>query len=356
MSLSRSRFRGLLLTGLAKLELLLELLKRRLAPAPVVLFRDVTAPWLASALTLAAELELAERLDRGVDQIERLASELDLPLEALRRYLHVLAAHGYFKLSASGQLSHTRLSLALRQRTGGAFAALQGSSWYRQAFEAGTVLQGWREGRTPFEVAEDQPFFEYLSANARAGQLFATAMTNVTRFCAPYLVEAIPLRPGERYLDVGGGDGELARALLSRYPGSEVAILDRTSAASDLPFLRGDFFVSVPRGYDGFCLKNVLHDWSDEQALEILGRCREAAVSRGRLFLVECLLPEALARPQFFLNSAATHALDWNVWLTLSGRERSETDYRSLLARSGWQWTATRGTATPYAVLEAEAR
>lgn len=342
-----------MLTGLAKLELLLDVLKRRLAPAPVVLFRDATAPWLASALTLAAELELADLLDRGLDQIERLALELDLPPAALRRYLHVLVAHGYFELSASGQLSHTRLSLALRQRTGGAFVALQGSAWYRQAFETGTVLQGWREGRTPFEVAEGQPFFEYLSANARAGQIFSSAMTNVTRFCAPHLVEAIPLRPGERYLDLGGGDGELARALLSRYPGSEVTVLDRTSTASDLAFLYGDFFISIPPGYDGFCLKNILHDWSDEQALAILGRCRDAAVSKGRLFLVECLLSESR---NFLSNSAATHALDWNVWLTLSGRERSEGDYRSLLARSGWTWTATRATATPYAVLEAEAR
>ncbi len=342
--------------GLASLELLLDHVKRRLTPAPVVVFRDATAPWLTSALTLAVELELAERLDRGVDRVERLAVELELPVEALHRYLCVLASHGYFEISPSGGLSHSRLSLALRQRTGGAFVALQGSSWYRQAFEASAVLRGWRQGRTPFEVSENQRFFEYLSGNARAGQLFSAAMTNVTRFCAPYLVEAIPLRAGERYLDVGGGDGELARALLSRYPDSEVAVLDRNGESPDIPILKGDFFVSVPKGYDGLCLKNVLHDWPDDQALQVLCRCREAALPGNRLFVVECPLPESVARSRFSLNSAATHALDWNVWLTLSGQERSESDYRSLLAQSGWTWTATRATATPYAVLEAEAR
>lgn len=364
MSLNRP-FVGLkerLLHALAQLESLLDSLKRRLLPAPLVLFRDVTAPWLASALTLAVELGLAERVQGRVCRLEELALELDLPLEELTRFFSVLMAHGYFFVEPGGRIRHTKLSRALIWTTGGAFTALQGSAWYRQAFEPSAVVSGWRQGRTPFELSQGQPFFAHLSQDRAAGQRFFDAMTNVTRFCAPCLVESLPLRPGESYLDLGGGDGELARALQVRYPESRLAVLDRegqrlTTVSSlppeEIPFHRGDFFQPLPLGYGGVILKNILHDWSDEQALTILRNARDAVGPGGRIFLVECLLPEPGG---WDTQARATHALDWNVWLTLSGKERSESEYRKLLEQARWRWLTTRRTATPYAVLEAVAR
>lgn len=351
-----------LLHCLVRLESLADSLKRRLLPAPLVLFRDVTAPWLVSALTLAVELRLAERVQDKAWRLEELALELDLPLDELTRFFSVLTAHGYFFVEPGGRIRQTGLSRALSWTTGGAFTALQGSAWYRQAFETSAVVAGWRQGRTPFELSQGEPFFAHLSRDRAAGQQFFDAMTNVTRFCAPYLVESLPLRPGESYLDLGGGDGELARALQVRYPKSRLAVLDRegqrlaavSSLFSDeISFHRGDFFQPLPLGYGGVILKNILHDWPDEQALTILRNAREAVGTGGRVFLVECLLPEP---GRWDTQARATHALDWNVWLTLSGKERTESQYRRLLEQARWQWLTTRRTATPYAVLEAVAR
>ena len=321
----------------------------------MVVFRDVTAPWLASALALAAELDLAERVEGGCDALDGLASQLSLPKESLERLLRILEAHGYFRLTPGGRVLQTSLSRVLCRDVGGAFVRLQGSSWYREAFLPEVVLSGWREGKTPFDVAHGLPFFEYLEEQTQRSELFSGAMANITRFCAPYLVGELGLRPGERYLDVGGGDGEFARALSRRYPNSDVEVFDRIPAdsESDLRAHQGDLFGQYPGGFQGVILKSILHDWPDSQALEVLRRCREAVSLHGRLFVIECLLPQA---DGLSLTDEASFAMDWNVWTTLSGRERTFVELDALLTQTGWKKVALRKTATPYQILEAVAR
>ena len=249
--------------------------------------------------------------------------------------------------------------MALRREVAGSFAELQGRGWYRRAFFSGHVLQGWRSGQTPFEVATGQHFFDYLEANPEAEHLFSDAMADITRFCTPFLAAEIELAPGERLLDVGGGDGELARALARRFPGNSMAVLDRaitdTSLCGKTPnydFHQGNFFEQVPSGYDHLFLKNILHDWDDEKAVAILARCRDAVPQGARLTVIECMLPEP---DQPTLGTASTFALDWNVWLTLSGRERTASAYGRLLASAGWTALGVQPTATPYSLLTAVA-
>ena len=57
----------------------------------------------------------------------------------------------------------------------------------------------------------------------------------------------------------------------------------------------GSFFDSVPAGADLYVLRQVLHDWPDDQAVEILSACRRAITDAGAHILVsDILLPDAL--------------------------------------------------------------
>ena len=58
----------------------------------------------------------------------------------------------------------------------------------------------------------------------------------------------------------------------------------------------GDFFCRVPVGADTYVLQRILHDWPDEQALEILQRVREAMIPREKV-------------PQFHEDEKAIDAL-----------------------------------------------
>lgn len=354
----RERAQGWLLRHLSRAEQGLEVARRRLLPPELVLFRDVTAPWLASALCVAARLGLADRVGEGGQELSALAREVEIPEVDLARLLSVLEAHGYFQRAAVGAVRNTALSHALRRDRAGSFAELQGRGWYRKAFHSGRVVQGWREGETPFKVGTGEPFFDFLAARPGAERLFSAAMADVTRFCAPFLASEIRLAKESRVLDVGGGDGVLVAALSQRYRPRRLAVLDRAASGDDRAStlgwerLQGDFFQALPGGFDHLLLKNILHDWDDEGCLRLLRCCREAVASGDRLTVIECLLPD-LERGE--TAEALPFALDWNVWMTLSGRERTLSVYQALLKQTGWRLQAVRRTATPYRLLEAVA-
>jgi spermidine synthase len=80
-------------------------------------------------------------------------------------------------------------------------------------------------------------------------------------------------------VDVGGGLGHLAFALVERYPQLRATVLDvpeviaaakrhaankDTAVPTRLSFEAGDMFVDVPPG-DRCLLKAIIHDWDDER-------------------------------------------------------------------------------------------
>ena len=79
--------------------------------------------------------------------------------------------------------------------------------------------------------------------------------------------------------------------------------ISRTSSARRRPCSRlaasservtiegGDFFESVPAGGDAYVLSHIIHDWSEDQCLTILGHCRRAMKPDGRLLIVETVIP-----------------------------------------------------------------
>lgn len=349
----KAHLQGWALRLLQYLESLLETTRRRVVPAPVTLFRDVTAPWLASVLCVAARLELSDKVGERAIPLDELAQATELSLSDLKRLLEILSAHGYFAFD-SEFVHQTPLSRALSKSVAGSFTELQGRGWYRQCFLSSHVMEGIRTSRNPFEVASGQHFFDYLETHPEASHLFSAAMDDVTRFCTPYLASEIRLAKKARVLDVGGGNGELVRTLATRFPSCTMAVLDRslTTPEATYQFHQGSFFDPIPTGYDHLLLKNVLHDWNDDQCRQILTRCREAVTPGAKITMIECLLPEP-GRPP--LGNAPIFALDWNVWLTLSGQERRASELRDLLQSTGWQWQRTRPTATPYSLLEATA-
>lgn len=349
----KAHLQGLILRLLRHLESILESTRRRLVPAPVTLFRDVTAPWLASCLCVAARLRLADRTGSRAVPLAELARQVELSEDVLRRLLEILSAHGYFRVDGSDLVHASPLSRALSHTVAGSFAELQGRGWYRQAFLSGHVVSAMRSGRSAFEEASGQHFFDYLDHHPEASSLFSAAMDDVTRFCTPFLAAEVRLAPRAHVLDVGGGNGELAQALSVRFPEATMAVLDRSLTAPSshhaFHFHQGSFFDPFPLGYEHLLLKNVLHDWDDERCRAILRRCREAVRPGDRLTVIECLLPES---GESSMGTAPTFALDWNVWLTLAGQERRASDYRALLESCGWEWQFVRATATPYSLLE----
>ena len=92
-------------------------------------------------------------------------------------------------------------------------------------------------------------------------------------------------------------------------------------------------------------LKWIIHDRNDEQSVAILKNCRRALPENGNLILVEAVVP-ASSEPHF------AKFIDLNMLVMTGGRERTEEEYRSLLASSGFKLTRIIPTASPMSVIE----
>src|SRR5262245_62908687 len=111
-------------------------------------------------------------------------------------------------------------------------------------------------------------------------------MQNVSNFAAAAVLEAYDFSGVRTIMDVGGGNGSMALAILRQHPEMRGKVVDlpyiepqakRTiqtaGAAHRCEFQACDFFQNIPRGADLQVLKFILHDWTDEECVQILRRC-----------------------------------------------------------------------------------
>lgn len=136
-------------------------------------------------------------------------------------------------------------------------------------------------------------------------------------FDAASLAAALALSDGARVVDIGGGTGALAQAILAHCPRC-------------IRRIGGDFFDTPPPPADACVLKDILHDWDDAQCIVIPRRIAESAESSARLYVIErVVIP---GRPD-----RATADIDLTMMVMTGGRERSASQYEALLRQSGWQ-------------------
>ena len=184
-------------------------------------------------------------------------------------------------------------------------------------------------------------------------------MTGADALPAIAIVAGYSFGPYRTIVDVGGGRGGLLSTILAATPNARGVLYDLpevVAGASALLRQRGvedrvrveggSFFDSVPSGGDAYVLKNVIHDWPDQQAVAILRNVRAAAGADATLLLVEAVLPE-------HDRDFAGKWVDLEMLVEANGRERDAAEYRDLLRQAGFRMTRIVQTAAPYSVVEA---
>ncbi|KAH6775373.1 hypothetical protein C2S52_012934 [Perilla frutescens var. hirtella] len=77
--------------------------------------------------------------------------------------------------------------------------------------------------------------------------------------------------------------GAMAKALVDTFSGLKCTVLDLPQVvaglegSNNLRFVSGDMFQFIPPT-DAVFLKRIMHDWSDENCVKILGKCKEAII------------------------------------------------------------------------------
>jgi hypothetical protein len=292
------------------------------------------------ATYVMAKLGLADELAVGPATAAELASKANVNAEALARVLRLAAFCELVRELPGDRFELTELGNLLRGGVEGsirASAIMLGEEHY---MAWGSLLYSVKTGKPAFDHVYGSPFFDYMAKNPEAQATFDAAMSSGSDVYLAALADAYDFR-GRTLVDVGGGNGSLSAIILKRHPQLEAVIYDQpqvleaadrylteASLRERCRLVPGSFFESVPEGGDVYFLSNIVHDWDDERASQILRNCRAAMNPSAVVLLLEAVVPE------HGTPSAAT-LYDVNMMVLLTGKERTQTQFESLLRAAG---------------------
>ena len=322
-------------------------------PNPQPSIRDLLWGFaISQAVYVAAKLAVFDFLGDGPKTSGELADSVGAHEPSLRRLLRALTSVQLLR-EDNGRFAATPLGEQLRSD--------HPESWRAFALSVGWPVnwQPWGElektiltGKPAFDQVHGVPFFEYFGQNSEDGAVFNAAMTSLSSVDLRAILAVYDFSEFGIIVDVGGGNGALLRGILERYSQAQGILCDLPSVVANAYQIRNasvesrcqlvgiDMFQSVPAGGDVYILKQILHDWNDNEAVQILRNCRQAISAHGKLLHIgEVLKPPN--EPDF------AKWLDLNMLVQLTGRERTEMEFRELFAMAGFKLTRVIPTAGP---------
>ncbi|KAI9686054.1 MAG: hypothetical protein M1822_004037 [Bathelium mastoideum] len=152
-------------------------------------------------------------------------------------------------------------------------------------------------------------------------------------------------------IDIGGATGQCLQEFLERVPEwkgrlvlqeQEPVIQQSKGLDPRIELQVYDFFTPQPiKGARAYYLRNILHDWPDERALDILAQLK-AVMKPGysKILLNECVVADE--------NPAWQHtSLDTQMLVITAAQERTESQWHKLIASAGLKvagiWTKGKG-------------
>jgi hypothetical protein len=187
-----------------------------------------------------------------------------------------------------------------------------------------------------------KPFFEYLTTDGEASEIFNRAMAGGARARLAAALEH-DWSGASVVADIGGGNGALLSAILPAQQHLRGVVFDlphvvaearpvieAAGLAGRCELVGGDFFEDALPGADAYLVAQVLHDWDDQRAVAILRNCRRSIADGGRLLVLELILPEG-DQPSY------AKVIDLIMLTLLGGRERTLAEWDSLLREGGFK-------------------
>lgn len=313
---------------------------------------------LSRAVSAVAEFGVADLIEPGSSRpVAELAAATGCHERTLYRCLRYLASHEIFVENSKGAFGLTPLAAALRTDAVGSFrpAARMLGRMFPAVAELENTL---RDGENGIVKSLGQPLFEYLPSHPELAAVFDSGMTAIHGSETPAMLEAFDLSGIGTLADVGGGNGSLLTSVLQKYPamkgilfdlghvsGRATGNLQKAGLGDRCEVREGSFFEAFPEGADAYLMRHVIHDWDDQQSVQILKNCRAVIPAHGRLFIVEAVVPD---------GNDPSPAKDFDMAMLIypGGMERTEAEYRALVSAAGFELVGVTPTASAVSVVE----
>lgn len=288
-----------------------------------------------------ASLDIASHLVAGPLDAQALANATNTHQASLSSLLDSLVGWGIF--TRDDQNCYGLTPFSQRLVPGAENAAnipfLLGWAGFPVTYEAyGDLLHTLRTGESAIQGRYGVGFHQYLTEHPDLGALYDKAMGATTDgfiHCA----EVYDFSNAKTIVDIGGGRGEFALEILSRYPDLHAISFDLPEVIRDahiethpahrrLELIGGDAFVAVPAGGDLYLTSTVLRCFNDDRCLLFLRNIRTAMPPHARLAAFEMIIPDQ--RDNLGMSMA-----DLTARVLYGGCDRTEQQFRNLFAQAG---------------------
>jgi hypothetical protein len=321
-------------------------------------FQLMTGHIVASAVNIAAQLGIADKLAAGPRTAADLATACEVNEDALYRLLRALASLGVFTEVSPRTFDLTPAGAALQDGPVRAMAQWIAGSFNLHVYA--NAMHSVKTGESAVPTTVGTGVFEYFATDPKLSQIFNDAMTGFSNTVIPAVIEAYDFAGIGTLVDIAGGHGAVLSAILQKNRSMKGVLFDldhviagakpRLAAqglADRVTTASGDFFKAVPPGGDAYIMKHIIHDWDDAKATVILKNIGAVLPKTGRVILIEAVIPDG-NDPSF------GKILDLEMLVMPGGKERTEAEFRALFAGAGFTLTRIAPTHSPLSVIEAK--
>ena len=309
------------------------------------------------AIRVAATLSLVERAGSAGATAEQLAADTGTSASPLRCLLDHLVAVGVFDFDAdSGRYRPTKLGAQMGEDAPEGIKPLLdiNCAGGRADLAFVELLGTITTGAPAYARRYGRDFWADLDAHPQLRRSFDAQMNWRFQEQATQIAERFDWSRFARVLDVGGGDGNLLAAILRAHPDIRGQVLDlapTATAAADrfaaaglgdrASAVPGSFFDPLPTGPDAYLLSDILHDWDDDHAREILAGCGRAAGPNGTVVIIEPLR-----------GPRTSTAINLFMRMCFGGQERTVDELTALAADTGLELQSASPVSDERTALE----
>jgi hypothetical protein len=336
-----------------------DMINQQQPPPPVQMMQMITGFWTSCCIYSAAKLNIADHLKEKAQTAEQLAEATHSDAPSLYRILRALSSVGVFSENESHQFELTPLGATLQSDVPGSMKAMAIAQLGDHYNAWGNLIYSIKTGNIAFDNVEGMSVWKYYETHPDEGLNFMKAMSGMTGAAIANVLPCYDFSGFKTIVDVGGGNGALLMGVLNAAPQAKGIVFDEEYVVDETKkelkekgfdkrcsTEAGSFLEFIPEGADGYLMKMILHDWNDEQCLQILNNCSRAMKPGSRLLVIEAVIPEGNApHPGKFM--------DINMLAMTGGRERTEKEFKELFGKAGLKLSKIIQTHSPmFSIIE----
>lgn len=315
---------------------------------------------VSQAISVAAQLGIADVLGNGPMKAEEIATRVGADPEATYRLMRTLAGYSVFTIRPDERFELTPIGEALRedgQDSMRGMAVLLGHPLFQE--EWGYLLETIRTGEANLPKLRGMDALSFLSSKPDYASVFFQGMGCVSSSETDPVVASYDFSQFQTIVDVIGGHGTLLAGILGKAPQTRGILFDAESVTRDSAALfkeagvadrvtieEGGHFDKLPAGADAYILKHILHDFTKPQCLTFLRNVRDAIAPDGKVLIIEYVLKDDNTKH-------IGNIIDLWLMLLLGAKERTLPQYAELCAQAGLEVIREVPTSAPVSIVEA---